>query len=109
MKVQNKNTEFVGYSTPRGDVFLDMIAPGGSFEDYQDSYDVRINDFDEVYRHNKALKEKMDTKWQEILANKGFDQDDKLGLGTIILIAGVGILLDFLRRKDKHFNSISKI
>lgn len=100
-----QNTEFVGYSTPRGDVFLDMIAPGGSFEDYQDSYDVRINDFDEVYRHNKALKEKMDTKWQEILANKGFDQDDKLGLGTIILIAGVGILIvsslavGFLKKK----------
>ncbi len=100
-----QNTEFVGYSTPRGDVFLDMIAPGGSFEDYQDSYDVRINDFDEVYRHNEALKEKMDTKWQEILANKGFDQDDKLGLGTIILIAGVGILIvsslavGFLKKK----------
>jgi spermidine/putrescine transport system substrate-binding protein len=88
-----QNTEYVGYSTPRKDVFEEMIAPGGSFEDYQSSYDVRINDNDEVYRYNEDLKQQMDAKWQEILANKGFDQDEGLGTSTLIAIIGVGLLV----------------
>lgn len=88
-----QNTEFVGYSTPRKDVFEEMLATGGSFEDYAASYDVRINEFDEVYRYNEDLKVQMDTKWQEILANKGFETDEGLGTGTIILIVGVAILI----------------
>lgn len=88
-----QNTEYVGYSTPRKDVFEEMIAPGGSFADYQSSYDVRINDNDEVYRYNEDLKQQMDAKWQEILANKGFDQDEGLGTSTLIAIIGVGLLV----------------
>ena len=88
-----QNTEFVGYSTPRKDVFEEVLSSGGTFEDYAASYDVRINAFDEVYRYNEDLKVQMDTKWQEILANKGFDTDEGLGTGTIILIVGVSILI----------------
>jgi len=88
-----QNTEYVGYSTPRKDVFLDVLASGGSFEDYSDSYDVRINDNDEVYRYNSDLKEQMDTKWQEILANKGFDGEEGLGTGTIVAIIVIGVLV----------------
>lgn len=88
-----QNTEYVGYSTPRKDVFEEMIASGGTFEDYADSYDVRINANDEVYRYNEDLKQQMDAKWQEILANKGFDQEDGLGTGTLIAIIGVGLLI----------------
>ncbi len=88
-----QNTEYVGYSTPRQDVFEDVLASGGSFEDYADSYDVRINAFDEVYRYNETLKDEMDTKWQEILANKGFDEDEGLGAGAMIAIIGIGVLI----------------
>ena len=88
-----QNTEYVGYSTPRKDVFLDVLASGGSFEDYSDSYDVRINDNDEVYRYNAALKEQMDTKWQEILASKGYDGEEGLGAGAIIGIVIVVVLV----------------
>jgi len=51
-----QNTEWVGYSTPRKDVFDDVLASGGSFEDYSASYDVRISANDEVYRFNLELK-----------------------------------------------------
>ena len=88
-----QNTEYVGYSTPRKDVFLDVLANGGSFEDYSDSYDVRINDNDEVYRYNSDLKEQMDTKWQEILANKGYDGEEGLGTGTVVAIIVIGVLI----------------
>lgn len=88
-----QNTEFVGYSTPRKDVFEEMIAPGGSFEDYAASYDVRINDNDEVYRFNLTLKQEMDTKWQELLANKGFGEEEGLGTGAIVAIVAIGVLI----------------
>lgn len=88
-----QNTEYVGYSTPRKDVFEEMIASGGTFEDYAASYDVRININDEVYRYNEDLKQQMDAKWQEILANKGFDQEEGLGTGTMIAIIGIGLLI----------------
>jgi len=88
-----QNTEYVGYSTPRKDVFLDVLASGGSFENYSDSYDVRINENDEVYRYNSQLKEQMDTRWQEILANKGYDGEEGLGAGAIIGIAIVVVLV----------------
>lgn len=88
-----QNTEFVGYSTPRKDVFEEVLSTGGTFEDYAASYDVRINEFDEVYRYNEELKVQMDTKWQEILANKGFETDEGLGTGAIVLIVGVAILI----------------
>lgn len=88
-----QNTTFVGYSTPRKDVFLEMIAPNGPFEDYSESYDVRINENDEVYRYNTVLKQQMDTKWQEILANKGFNSDEGLGTGTIVAIALISVLV----------------
>ncbi|MDO9629536.1 MAG: ABC transporter substrate-binding protein [Acholeplasmataceae bacterium] len=88
-----QNTEYVGYSTPRKDVFEDVLAPGGSFEDFSDSYNVRINDNDEVYRYNAVLKEQMDTKWQEILANKGYDGEDGLGVTTVIAIVIIAVLI----------------
>ncbi|MCK9235338.1 MAG: ABC transporter substrate-binding protein [Acholeplasmataceae bacterium] len=87
-----RNTEFVGYSTPRKDVFLDVLGEGETFNGYEASYDVRINENDEVYRHNDTLKLRMDSSWQEILASKGFD-DGGLGTGTIIAIIAVGVLL----------------
>lgn len=87
-----QNTEFVGYSTPRKDVFDEVLGVGGSFEDYSASYDVRISANDEVYRYNLALKTQMDTKWQEILANKGYESEG-LGTGVYIAIAVVVILV----------------
>ncbi len=80
-----QNTEWVGYSTPRKDVFNEVLATGGSFEDYSASYDVRISPNDEVYRFNLELKTQMDTNWQEILANKGYD-DEGLGISAYIAI-----------------------
>lgn len=88
-----QNTEYVGYSTPRKDVFDDVLAPGGSFEDYASSYDVRINANDEVYRYNEALKTAMDTSWQEILANKGYSEDEGLGTSAIVAIVLIGVLV----------------
>jgi spermidine/putrescine transport system substrate-binding protein len=87
-----QNTEYVGYSTPRKDVFEYVLGVDGSFNEYSESYDVRISEFDEVYRYNDVLKTQMDTKWQEILANKGYD-DDGLGLGAILAISIIGALI----------------
>lgn len=87
-----QNTEFVGYSTPRKDVFDEVLSPGGSFADYSASYDVRISANDEVYRYNLALKTQMDTKWQEILANKGYDNEG-LGTGVYVAIIVIAVLV----------------
>jgi spermidine/putrescine-binding protein len=89
----SRNTDWVGYSTPRKDVFEDMLASGGTYEDYASSYDVRINANDEVYRYNEDLKLQMDTTWQEILANKGFDEGEGLGVGAIAAIIIIGVLV----------------
>jgi spermidine/putrescine transport system substrate-binding protein len=89
----SRNTDWVGYSTPRKDVFEDMLAAGGTYEDYASSYDVRINANDEVYRYNEDLKLEMDTTWQEILANKGFDDGEGLGVGAISAIIIIGVLV----------------
>jgi spermidine/putrescine transport system substrate-binding protein len=88
-----RNTEFVGYSTPRKDVFEEVLDVDGSFEDYATSYDVRQNDNDEVYRYNESLKLEMDTKWQEILADKGYDDNEGLGTGAIAAIVVIGVLV----------------
>ncbi|BCR36227.1 ABC transporter substrate-binding protein [Mariniplasma anaerobium] len=88
-----RNTEFVGYSSPRKDVFEEVLAVGGSFADYATSYDVRQNDNDEVYRYNESLKLEMDTKWQEILADKGYDDNEGLGTGAIAAIIVIGVLV----------------
>jgi spermidine/putrescine-binding protein len=88
-----RNTEFVGYSSPRKDVFDEVLADGGSFADYATSYDVRQNANDEVYRYNETLKLEMDTKWQEILADKGYDENEGLGTGAIAAIIVIGVLV----------------
>ncbi len=87
-----QNTEFVGYSTPRKDVFDEVLAVDGSFADYSSSYDVRISANDEVYRYNLALKTQMDTKWQEILANKGYETEG-LGTGVYVAIVVIAVLV----------------
>jgi spermidine/putrescine transport system substrate-binding protein len=87
-----QNTEYVGYSTPRKDVFEEVLGVGGEFEGYSDSYNVRISVNDEVYRYNESLKLQMDTKWQEILANKGYD-DDGLGFAAILTIVLIGVIV----------------
>lgn len=88
-----RNTEFVGYSTPRKDVFDEVLDVGGTFADYATSYDVRQNANDEVYRYNESLKLEMDTKWQEILADKGYDDNEGLGTGAIAAIVVIGLLV----------------
>jgi hypothetical protein len=35
----------------------------------------------------------MDTTWQEILANKGFDEGEGLGVGAIAAIIIIGVLV----------------
>ncbi len=87
-----RNTEWVGYSTPRKDVFEDVLDDEGTFADYASSYDVRIDEHDEVYRYNAALKLEMDTSWQAILADKGYD-DEGLGVGAIAAIAVIAVLV----------------
>ena len=87
-----QNTEYVGYSTPRKDVFEEMLEAGGTFEDYAASYNVRINENDVVYRYNSTLKRQMDTEWQQILASKGFT-DEGLGFGAYLAIGIVIVLV----------------
>ncbi len=87
-----QNTEYVGYSTPRKDVFEEMLEAGGTYEAYASSYDVRISVNDEVYRYNDTLKTKMDTEWQQILASKGYDEEG-LGLGAYLAIGIVVALI----------------
>lgn len=78
-----QNTEWVQYTSPRQDVLTDLLA--GDFQDYAASFDVRINTNDQVYRYNETLKLEIDNSWQEILANKGFD-DEGVGTSTIVAI-----------------------
>ncbi len=78
-----QNTEWVQYTSPRQDVITDLLT--GDFADYAASFDVRINTNDQVYRYNEALKIEIDNSWQEILANKGFD-DEGVGTSTIVAI-----------------------
>jgi len=77
-----QNTDWVGYTSPRQDVIDALLLDG--YDEYQASFDVRINANDQVYRFNETLKADMDNSWQEILANKGFDEE---GLGTTTIIA----------------------
>jgi len=88
-----RNTDWVGYSTPRKDVFEDVLDVEGSYSDYASSYDVRNNANDEVYRYNENLKLLMDTTWQEILADKGYDEGEGLGTGAISAIIVIGVLV----------------
>ena len=94
MKYENakQNTEYVGYSTPRKDVFEEVLEAGGLFEDLAASYDVRMNENDQVYRYNSTLKRQMDTEWQQILASKGYG-DEGLGLGAYLAIGIVIVLV----------------
>ena len=87
-----QNTEEVMYTTPRKDVFNDVIASGGSFEDLVASYDISINTGDSIYRYNAALKADMDNSWQQILASKGYEGEG-LGAGTIAIIVIAGVLV----------------
>lgn len=77
-----QNTDWVGYTSPRQDVIDELLA--GDYADYESSFDVRINANDQIYRYNDTLKTEIDNSWQEILANKGFDEE---GIGTTTIIA----------------------
>lgn len=100
------NTEEIGYSTPRQDVLDAVLAPDGAFEGFEESYDVRFNASDEVYRYNTELKLTMDTQWQSILASKGYD-DDGLGIWTYVAIGAVVVLvlssfvIGFIKKRKK--------
>lgn len=87
-----QNTEEIMYTTPRKDVFEDSIAVDGSFESLVASYDIRINEHDDIYRYNSTLKQQMDNNWQQILASKGFEGEG-LGTGTIAIIIIVSVLV----------------
>ncbi len=87
-----QNTEEVMYTTPRKDVFTDEIAVDGDFEFLAASYDIRINQHDEIYRYNSALKLQMDNSWQQILASKGYEGEG-LGFSTILIIVIAGALV----------------
>lgn len=77
-----QNTDWVAYTSPRQDVIDALLLDG--YDAYESSFDVRINSNDQVYRYNDTLKTEIDNSWQEILANKGFDEE---GIGTTTIIA----------------------
>lgn len=77
-----QNTDWVAYTSPRQDVIDALLLDG--YDAYESSFDVRINANDQVYRYNDTLKTEIDNSWQEILANKGFDEE---GIGTTTIIA----------------------
>lgn len=82
-----QNTDWVGYTSPRQDVIDALLLDG--YDAYESSFDVRINANDQVYRYNDTLKTEIDNSWQEILANKGFDEE---GIGTTTIIAIVVVV-----------------
>jgi spermidine/putrescine transport system substrate-binding protein len=84
-----QNTDWVAYTSPRQDVIDALLVDG--YDEYEASFDVRISDNDQVYRFNDDLKLEIDNSWQQILANKGFDEEG-IGTGTMIAI-GLGIVL----------------
>ena len=99
-----QNSEWVGYTSPRQDVLTDLL--NDEFAAYASSYDVRINSNDLVYRYDEDLKVQIDNSWQEILANKGFDEEG-VGSGTlvavilvIVVVVGSGAV-SFFRKKRK--------
>lgn len=60
------NTLYVYYSTPRKDVFDEMIKPGGELEDYAESYNPVVRAQDEVYRYNPEGKILIDQAWERV-------------------------------------------
>ena len=101
-----QNTEYVGYSTPRKDVFEEMLEAGGTFEEFAASYNVRINENDTVYRYNSTLKRQMDTEWQQILASKGYGEDGLglgayLAIGIVIVLVSSSFVFAIIKRKRK--------
>ncbi|MFA6801817.1 MAG: extracellular solute-binding protein, partial [Acholeplasmataceae bacterium] len=99
-----QNSEWVGYTSPRQDVLTDLL--NGDFASYASSYDVRINSNDSVYRYDEDLKVQIDNSWQEILANKGFDEEG-VGSGTLVAVILVVVVVvgsgavSFFRKKRK--------
>ncbi len=99
-----QNADWVAYSPTRQDVLTDMLADG--YSDYADSFDVRINQDDQVYRYNESLKLDIDSSWEQILANKGFDEEG-LGTGTYVAIIAAAVVVvgtavaSFVRKKKK--------
>lgn len=86
-----QNTDWVAYTSPRQDVIDALLLDG--YDAYEASFDVKINENDQVYRYNEDLKLEIDDSWQQILANKGYDEEG-IGTTTIIAIAlGVTIVL----------------
>ncbi|QWB95549.1 ABC transporter substrate-binding protein [Mycoplasmatota bacterium] len=86
-----QNTDWVAYTSPRQDVIDALLLDG--YDAYEASFDVKINENDQVYRYNEDLKLEIDDSWQQILANKGYDEEG-IGTTTIIAIAlGVSIVL----------------
>jgi spermidine/putrescine transport system substrate-binding protein len=86
-----QNTDWVAYTSPRQDVIDALLLDG--YDLYEASFDVKINENDQVYRYNEDLKLEIDESWQQILANKGYDEEG-IGTTTIIAIAlGVTIIL----------------
>lgn len=60
------NTEYVYYSTPRKDTYLDMIKPDGEFYAYIDAYEVTVNDNDEVFKYLPEVKSFTSDAWARI-------------------------------------------
>lgn len=60
------NTEYVYYSTPRKDVYEDVILEDGEFYDYIDAYEVIINEHDEVFAYLPEVKNFTSDAWARI-------------------------------------------
>lgn len=63
---QLANTSYVMYTTPRQDVYADMIKEGSDFYDYKDAYNVVIHANDEVFRYNQTTKAFLSDAWARI-------------------------------------------
>lgn len=63
---QQKNTEYVMYTTPRQDVYTDMIKTDSAFYAYKDAYNIVIHTNDEVFRYNTTTKAFMNDAWARV-------------------------------------------
>lgn len=60
------NTSYVMYSTPRKDVYNELITDGSDFYQYRDAYEVTINPNDEVFRYLPEVKSFTSDAWARV-------------------------------------------
>jgi spermidine/putrescine-binding protein len=81
------NTEYVGYTSPRRDVYEQIVSEDGSYYDYEEHYRIEFDENDESYRHLPVGKRIIDDYWNQIRAYEPYRDDMTI---LFYVFAGIG-------------------